>query len=377
MNWITRRHSMRLLLGAPLFSSLPACAKAGQPEIAKTNKTWGIALCGLGKYSTHQLGPALKLTKNCKLTGIITGSPKKIPKWQSEYKIPDGNVYSYDTMAEMVNNPDIDIVYSVTPHGLHFRDTMAALNAGKHVIVEKPMAGTEEECRQMLALAKEKKLRIEVGYRLHWDPYHIHARELSRNKALGEITALTSELSYRNPNPTPGIWQLSKKLSIGGVLYGTGVYPIQAALYLLRENPISVTATAHKGNPKLFNEVELGYEWTLKFPSGREAKCAATWKRSGNHTKMTGKGGSFNIDPCFNYDGLAMTHDAKAISFPAMNQQTAQMDAQCLAIEQDRPSLAPGTMGLRDVIILEAIMKSADTGKTVTLPADLGFSAHS
>src|SRR6056297_306422 len=73
-------------------------------------KKLGVALVGLGGYSTHQLAPALQQTEHCELRGIVTGSPEKIPRWQKRYGIPDRNVYSYDTLPEIANNDDIDVV---------------------------------------------------------------------------------------------------------------------------------------------------------------------------------------------------------------------------------------------------------------------------
>src|SRR5690606_20469243 len=74
----------------------------------------GVALLGLGSYASNQLAPALQLTQHCRLVGIVTGTPSKIPTWQSQYGIEDKNVYSYDNMAELIDNPDIHVVYIVT-----------------------------------------------------------------------------------------------------------------------------------------------------------------------------------------------------------------------------------------------------------------------
>ena len=79
----------------------------------------GVALVGLGKYSTNQLGPALKLTQYCKLAGVVTGSKEKGEQWAKDYDFPVENIYNYDTMSQLANNKDIDIVYVVTPNGMH------------------------------------------------------------------------------------------------------------------------------------------------------------------------------------------------------------------------------------------------------------------
>jgi len=137
---ISRRSFIgRLSLGAAVAAANPFDLYA---RALKPGKLLGIALVGLGKYSTGQLGPALKQTTMCKLAGVVTGSREKGEQWAKDYGFPVKNIYSYDTMQQLADNPDIDIVYIVTPNGLHAEHAIAAAKAGKHVICEKPMART-------------------------------------------------------------------------------------------------------------------------------------------------------------------------------------------------------------------------------------------
>src|SRR4051795_11263728 len=94
------------LAALPLFSSIGNTQAGG--------RKLGVALCGLGSLATNQIAPALQKTRNCRLAGIITGTPSKAEEWKKKYGIPAGNVYSYDTMSQITQNKDIDIVYVVT-----------------------------------------------------------------------------------------------------------------------------------------------------------------------------------------------------------------------------------------------------------------------
>src|SRR5690348_18226779 len=109
----------------PLISSLGSAQASG--------KKLGIALCGLGSLSTNQIAPALLKTRNCRLAGIVTGTPSKAEEWKKKYNLPADSVYTYDTMNKMAANKDIDIVYVVTPNSLHLQHATAAAAAGKHV----------------------------------------------------------------------------------------------------------------------------------------------------------------------------------------------------------------------------------------------------
>src|SRR5262249_41156708 len=136
---ISRRQFIRgaavTAIGFPFVSSLTPVARAAGDEPRKL----GFALVGLGGLSNRQLPPALQKTQDCRFAGIVTGTPSKIPVWQGRYKIPEKNIYNYDTMERMADNPDIDVVYVVTPNALHAEHTIKAVKAGKHVLCEKPM----------------------------------------------------------------------------------------------------------------------------------------------------------------------------------------------------------------------------------------------
>ncbi len=86
---------------------------------ADSRQKLGFALCGLGSLSTNQIAPALQKTAHCRLAGIITGTPAKAVEWQAQYNIPQRNVYNYENMHRIADNPDIDVVYVVTPNALH------------------------------------------------------------------------------------------------------------------------------------------------------------------------------------------------------------------------------------------------------------------
>lgn len=114
------------------------------------NKKLGIALVGLGKYSAGELAPALEKTAHCTLTGIITGLSQKAKEWKEKYCIPENNIYNHQNFDSMKDNSEIDIVYVVLPNAMHAEYVVRAVEAGKHVICEKPMAVTTEECDRMM-----------------------------------------------------------------------------------------------------------------------------------------------------------------------------------------------------------------------------------
>src|SRR5688572_18671575 len=130
---------------------------------AKQKTRLGVALVGLGYYSTDLLAPALQETKNCYLAGIVTGTPAKEEIWKKKYNIPDKNIYNYSNFDQIANNPDIDVVYVVLPPSMHKEYVVRAAKAGKHVWCEKPMAISVEECEAMIAACKQNKRSLAIG----------------------------------------------------------------------------------------------------------------------------------------------------------------------------------------------------------------------
>ena len=147
----------------------------------------GVALVGLGYYSTDLIAPALQLTQKCSLTGIVTGSPEKAEKWKQQYNIPDKNVYNYQNFDSIANNPDIDVVYVILPPSMHAEYTIRAAKAGKHVWCEKPMAMTEAECKSMIDACKKNKVTLAIGYRLHHEPNTQRIIQIRKDMVYGKV----------------------------------------------------------------------------------------------------------------------------------------------------------------------------------------------
>ena len=210
-SFISRRSFIgQLSLGAAVAAVNPLSLYAGAP---RAGRPLGMVLVGLGKYSTGQLGPALKQTTLCKLVGVVTGSRDKGLQWSKDYGFPEKNIYSYDTMHQMADNKDIDIVYIVTPNGLHAEHAIAAAQAGKHVICEKPMARTVAECDSIIAACKKAKVKLSIGYRLHFDPYHKELMRLAKEKDFGAFTTMTGDRGFIMRTK---VWRADKQLAGGG-----------------------------------------------------------------------------------------------------------------------------------------------------------------
>lgn len=198
----------------------------------------GIALVGLGTYSEGQLAPALQETEHCYLAGAVSGSRDKLARWQQKYRLGDDCCYTYENFDTIKDNPAIDIVYVVLPNSLHAEYVVRAAKAGKHVICEKPMAITVEECDRMIAACKEAGKMLSVGYRLHFEPHHQEVMRLGQQRVFGKINLVEANHSLGEVKG----WRIDKPLSGGGPLMDVGIYCVQAVRYVTGMEPVAVTA---------------------------------------------------------------------------------------------------------------------------------------
>jgi len=347
-----------------------ALAARSRAEAARESGKLGIALCGLGNYSRGQLAPALQLTKNCHLAGVITGDPEgKGRQWAKEHGFPEKNIYRYDTMARLADNRDIDIVYVVTPNGLHLRDTVAAAKAGKHVISEKPMANTVAECDAMLAACRAAKVKLSIGYRLHFDPYHQELMRHAREKDFGVLAKMTGKRAF-----TMGTWRwrADKQLAGGGPLMDLGVYLIQGACMAQNHAaPIAVTAQEQpKKRPDIARDTEETLRFSLEFANGARADFLTSYQDSGDTFRAEGDKGWIEFkEHAFTYRGMVVDTSAGALHFdPPVNQQARQMDDFALCVREGRESRVPGEMGRRDLAIIEAVYAAMRSGERTPVP---------
>lgn len=355
----SRRDLMKAMAALGVFSLAPGlfAAPAGKKKL-------GVALVGLGSYSRGQLAPALQLTQHCYLAGIVTGSPEKIPVWQQQYRIPDKNVYNYDNMHQMADNPDIDVVYIVLPTGLHKKYSIIGAEAGKHVWCEKPMAMNARECEEMIVACKKNKVKLTIGYRMQHEPNTQRVIQMATEKPYGKIQLITAEAGYRSGGSHG--WRADPKLG-GGAMYDMGVYPLNAARYTSGEEPIAVTARQESIRP-MYKDVDETMEFRLQFPSGCIAECATSYARSMNRLHAQCEKGWYELQPFQSYNGVqGRTSDGTLLNTPIENQQARQMDNDALAILNNSPVLVPGEEGLRDIRIVDAIFKAAKEGKEIRL----------
>lgn len=370
-NLSRRRFVQNLGIGVgatAIAAALPSFkTDAEKKEKKYAGKKLNIALVGLGNYATY-LAQGLETSQYCKLAGIVTGHPEKAAQWKKQYNIPDTNIYNYQNFDAIKNNKDIDLVYVVLPNAMHKEYVIRAANAGKHIIVEKPMATSVEDCEAMIAACKKAGVQLAMGYRLHYEPYHLEIKRLGQEKVFGQVRLIEVSLGYKTGDPSQ--WRLHKALSGGGPLMNLGVYCIQAGRYVLGEEPISVTAQfGPNTDAVLFAEVEASITWQLNFTSGAVCTSTSSYNCSIDRFFASADEGTFDLSPAVSYGPFRGKTSKGELKFPDINQQTTQMDeiGKVILANKPLPDHITGEEGIKDMRIMAAIYEAAATGKKISL----------
>ena len=380
MNHLSRRSFLKTAaLAAPAIVGMNSLVKAQSSREGKL----GIALCGLGGFSKQSIAPELHSAQNVYFAGAITGNAAKGREWAAQYGFPERNIFSYADMAKLADAKDIAIVHVVTPNALHAEHSIAAAKAGKHVMCEKPMATSADQCEAMIAAAKAADVSLGVNYRLHWEPHHVKAIEALRNGAVGDLSNGNYEFSWgyaaglSDPVRAATIkkWLLDPKMAGGGAMFDTGVYGVQAACMMTGKSPVAVRGMPTTRHRELFPQgVEETMSFELIFDDGFQALCRASYSNGFSQCSTLGHKGVVEVLPgipsgsVYGQSAGGKPNDKRLVinkrEIEAKNtlQLGVMLDAFARSITDKTSFLCPGEMGLRDVRIIEAIYASAKQG---------------
>ena len=339
------------------------------PDVIDKKVRWAVV--GLGKLALEEILPAFARARLSQPTALVSGHPEKARRVAAAYGIDPKRVYSYDTFDRLKDDGEVDVVYVVLPNSMHAEYTVRALRAGKHVLCEKPMAASVDECRQMIAASREAGRKLMIAYRLHYEPFNQTVMRLCREKAVGALRTFSA--SNNQVTQAPNI-RLSKALG-GGPVQDVGIYCINAARYCTGEEPVAVTAQEHrpKDVPR-FREVPASVSFQLRFPSGVLAHCDCSFDAAESRRyRVHGTEGFLDLDPAFSYRGLRLTvgkpSGREQVQLTEVNHFAAEMDHFSDCVLTGRDPRTPGAEGLADMRVIAAIEESARSGKPVAIKA--------
>jgi predicted dehydrogenase len=324
------------------------------------------AVVGLGHIAQTAMLPAFQHAKNSEPAALITGNPEKERELTERYGV---KAYTYDDMENALEKERVDAVYIATPNIFHREHTERATRAGVHVLCEKPMATTQDDCEAMMRAAQENNVKLMIAYRLHFNDANLHAVRVGQSGDLGELRYFGSLFGLRVKE---GNIRTRKDLG-GGTLFDIGIYCINAARYLFRDEPIELVGLTANNGEKRFAEIEEMTGAIMRFPHERLAMFTCSFGSTDvSHYDFVGTKGQLRLENAYEYQGelkCVTTIDGKRTEklFKPGDQFAPELIYFSNCIIHDRAPEPSGNEGLADVRVINAIYESAEIGRAVRI----------
>jgi glucose-fructose oxidoreductase len=324
------------------------------------------AVVGLGYIAQAAVLPSFAhARRNSSLHAIVSGSPEKLNEVGDKYRIPVRATYDdYERCLQ-----EVDAVYICTPNSEHAGYAERAAKAGKHILCEKPLAVSQQECERMIKAAKEHNVKIMTAYRLHFEPLFLEVLELVKSGKIGEPRFFSSSFSM---HARPGGIRTQRELG-GGTLYDLGVYCINTARLMFRAEPIEVVAQSIDGARSSMPEVDEMTSGILRFDGDRLATFTTSFNANGvSDFRVVGTEGNIHAEPAYEYAealGYTLTvgENIRKKKGRRRDQFAAEIAYFSDCVMQGRNPEPSAEEGCWDVRVVNALYESAQTGTPVKL----------
>lgn len=325
------------------------------------------AVVGLGHIAQVAVLPAFAhAARNSRLAALVSDDPAKLEALGDRYGVTAR--HAYDDYERCLS--EVDAVYIALPNSMHAEYTVRAARAGVHVLCEKPMAVTVAECRRMIAACRKSRVKLMIAYRLHFEELNLKAIDLVRRGTLGDPKFFNStfSLTVREGNIR------TKSALGGGTLYDIGVYCINAARYLFQAEPRQVVALSVNSGAKRLSGIDESTGALLRFEGERLAAFVTSFNATDVASyRIVGTKGVLHVDPAYEYaEGLAyelsVGDKTKRFRVPKRDQFAPELLYFSDCIQKDRMPEPSGEEGLQDVRIVQALYRSADLGRAISIP---------
>jgi xylose dehydrogenase (NAD/NADP) len=325
-----------------------------------------------GLISTAQIGlnahlPASYDSNNSEIVSISSRDAAKAEAAAKKHGIERW----YGSYDEQLADPDIDAVVNSLPNGMHSEWTIRAAEAGKHILCEKPLAVTAEECQRMIDAANANNVVLVEAFTHRWNPQMIRARQLVAEGAIGEIQTIESALCFNITEPEGNV-RFSQELA-GGSMWDAGCYAVYATRFVMSAEPVRVRGASYdSGNWG----VDTTFSGLLEFANGAIGHVTSNMQQPFRcQIFIDGSKGRIEVPHMFEEgtpiivkkgDGRS-GRDEQVIATPAPYRFVVQFDEFSECVLTGKKPDYPAEDGLRNTAVIEALYKSAATGNAVDL----------
>jgi len=321
---------------------------------------WGVL--GASLFARDALVPAIIASEKAVLHAVASRNKTVADEWKSRF----GARVAYGSYDELLKDADVQVVFIPLPNSLHVEWTVRAVEAGKHVLCEKPLGTSASECERMIAAARANNVLLMEGmmYKLH--PRIVKAKEVVASGVLGEVNHVWAYYTAFVSDFTTGNIRFNKELG-GGCLYDLGCYCVNIVRHVMDAEPVEVLAHVHLDPHRC---VDDDVSAILRFPDDRTAFVASSWRQVWRQTcEVVGTEGRLLIDPSFGEHlqttelVLTYPHQTRRISVEGTDHYLLEVDhfSECVA-KGCEPSPSPQD-ALGNARVIDAIFESGRTGR--------------
>ena len=325
-----------------------------------------------GLLSTAQIGlnahlPASYDSKNSEIVSVSSRTAAKAEAAAKKHNIDRW----YGSYEEQLADPNMDAVVNSLPNGMHAEWTIKAAEAGKHILCEKPLAVSAEECQRMIDAANANNVVLVEAFTHRWNPHMRMARKLIAEGAIGDIQTIDSALCFNIAEPDGNV-RFSQELA-GGALWDAGCYAVYATRFVMSAEPVQVRGMSHDSGDW---GIDTTFSGSMKFANGAIGNITTNMEQPFRcYITIDGSKGRIEIPGMFDDSGpiIVKSGDGRngekteIISTPAPYRFVVQFDEFSECVLTGKEPDYPAEDGLRNTAVVEALYKSANSGSAVNL----------
>jgi 1,5-anhydro-D-fructose reductase (1,5-anhydro-D-mannitol-forming) len=327
-----------------------------------------FGIVGFGLHAVKRLMPGFEKSKHCRVSALSRRDLVRAKESARQHNIP----LAFASVAELCKSSDVDAVLVTTPNSMHLQDVLTAIDSGKAVLCEKPMAMNADECRRMVKAARKKKVLLGIAHVFRFEESIREIRQLVADGKVGRPIFARSEFSFFADPFHPRKWLHDASLAGAGPIFDIGVHCIDSLRFILQDEVERVSATAARDDRS--GNVEASAGLTLEFARGTIATVLVSFRAQyRTPIEFIGETGVIRADNALTVDRpveLQLVRDGTTVESKSVSNHLAyamQVDAFADAAEGKSEFSVPGEEGWRNQEVLDAALRSIRSGKADTV----------
>jgi predicted dehydrogenase len=320
-------------------------------------------IIGFGAFAERTIAPAIRESPNSKLVAIQKRSLAAAKEKGRTFNIP----HAFDSVEALVKHPDVDAVFIVSANSQHAQDTLTAARAGKHVLVEKPMAMNVAETEQMIDACRRTNVRLMVGQMVRLSPLIVRMKELIESGLIGKVAFVKAEYMY-DARLSLRRWMWNRKVAGGGATFDIGVHCLDTIRYLLDDDVVSVKSQLAPIPTETSTEETtlLALKFSQGIPASIYCSFVTSYRRS--IIEVIGQEGTLSAENftisnlavplkiALGKNGAAAETREEVITVPNLYEKEVTLFSNSILTNTLSP--IPGEEGLKNQRVLDAAMKA-------------------